>query len=134
MLVHSYSVIHLSSRLLVCSCAAARVCVLLLFCHFPILWWDLNRAAAKSENVKTCKGSFVALKSRCKDLDFWGVVVPDKLEIKEHIVQEMHSIPYIAHPGIQRTIAKVSNSFYWKGILVDVRQYRELPNVSDGKI
>ena len=69
-----------------------------------------------------------------KNLDFWRVVVLDRKEMKEHIVQERHSTPYSAHPGIQRTIAKVSNSFYWKGILVDVRQYRELPNVSDGKI
>ena len=56
-----------------------------------------------------------------KDLEFWRIVVPDKQEIKEHIVQEMHSIPYSAHPGIQRTIAKVSKSFDWKGMLGDVR-------------
>ena len=47
-----------------------------------------------------------------KDLDFWRIVVPDKQEIKEHIVQEMHSTPYSAHPGIQRTITKVRKSFY----------------------
>ena len=35
-----------------------------------------------------------------KYLDFWRIVVPDKQEIKTHIVQEMHSTPYSAHPGI----------------------------------
>ena len=59
------------------------------------------------------------------DLDFWRIVVHYKLEIKEHIVQEMHSTPYNAHPRIQRTIAKVRRSFYWKGILGDMRQYVE---------
>ena len=59
------------------------------------------------------------------DLDFWRIIVPDKQEIKKHIVQEMHSIPYSAHLGIQRTIARVRKSFYWKGMLGDVRQYVE---------
>ena len=60
-----------------------------------------------------------------KDLDFWRIIVPDKQEIKEHIVQVMHSIPYSAHPGIQRTIARVKKSFYWEGMLGDMRQYVE---------
>ena len=59
------------------------------------------------------------------DLDFWRIVVPDKQEIKEHIVQEMHSTPYNAHLGIQRTIARVRKSFYWKGILGDLTVYVE---------
>ena len=45
-------------------------------------------------------------------LNFWRIIVPDKQEIKEHIVQEMHSTPYSAHPGIQRTIARARKSFF----------------------
>ena len=59
------------------------------------------------------------------DLDFWRIVVPDNPEIKEHIVRELHATPYSAHPGIQRTIARVRRSFYWKGMLGDVRQFVE---------
>ena len=59
------------------------------------------------------------------DLDFWRIVVPDNPEIKEHIARELHATPYSAHPGIQRTIARVRRSFYWKGILGDVRQFME---------
>ena len=59
------------------------------------------------------------------NLDFWRIIVPDKWEIKERIVQELHSTPYSAHPGIQRTIARVRRSFYWKGMLGDVRQLVE---------
>ena len=58
-------------------------------------------------------------------LDFWRIVVPEDKEIKEHIVEELHSTPYSAHPGIQRTIGRVRKSFYWKGMLGDVRQFVE---------
>ena len=59
------------------------------------------------------------------NINFWRIVVLDNLNIKEQIVRELHSTPYSAHPGIQRTIAKVRRSFYWKGILEDVRQFVE---------
>ena len=59
------------------------------------------------------------------DIDFWKIVVPDDFEIKEQIVRELHSTPYSAHPGIQRTIAKVRRSFHWKGMLGDMRQFME---------
>ena len=59
------------------------------------------------------------------DLDFWRIVVPENPEIKEHIVRELHRIPYSAQPGIQWTIARVRRSFYWKGMLGDVRQFVE---------
>ena len=58
-------------------------------------------------------------------IDFWRIVVPDNFEVKEQIVRELHNTPYSAHPGIQRTIAKVRRSFYWKGMLGDVRQFVE---------
>ena len=60
-----------------------------------------------------------------KDLDFWRIVVPENKEIKWRIVQELHSTPYSAHTGIQRTIGRVCKSFYWKGMLGDVRQFVE---------
>ena len=69
------------------------------------------------------------------DVDFWRIIVPDNFEIKEQIVRELHSTPYSAHPGIQRTIAKVRRSFYWKGMLGDVEAVRgKLPCVADEKI
>ena len=59
------------------------------------------------------------------DLDFWRIVIPEDPSIKEHIMHELHSTPYSAHPGIQRTIARVRRSFYWKGMLGNVRQFVE---------
>ena len=34
------------------------------------------------------------------NLDFWRIVVPEDKEIKERLIQELHSTPYSAHPGI----------------------------------
>ena len=50
------------------------------------------------------------------ELDYWRIVVPDNKEIRDKVVQELHSIPYCAHLGIQRTLGKVRKSFFWKGM------------------
>ena len=63
--------------------------------------------------------------SQDTELAFWRIVVPEDPSIKEHKMHELHSTPYSAHPGIQRTIARVRRSFYWKGMLGDVRQFVE---------
>ena len=68
---------------------------------------------------------FVHDQNQDVDLNFWRIVVPDNLNIKYQIIRELHSTPYSAHPGIKRTIAKVRRSFYWKGMLGDVRQFVE---------
>ena len=53
------------------------------------------------------------------------IVVPDNKEIRDKVVQELHSIPYNAHPRIQRTLGKVRKSFFWKGISGHVREFVE---------
>ena len=59
------------------------------------------------------------------ELDYWRIVVPDNKEIRDKVVQELHSIPYSAHPGIQRTLGKVKKSFFWKGMCGNVRELVE---------
>ena len=69
------------------------------------------------------------------ELDYWRIVVPDNKEIRDKVVQELHSIPYSAHPGIQRTIGKVRKSFFWKGMSGKCKRVcRKLPSMSNGKI
>ena len=68
---------------------------------------------------------FVHDQNQDVDIDFWRIIVPDNFEIKAQIVRELHSTPYSAHPGIQRTIARVRRSFYWKGMLGNIRQFVE---------
>ena len=48
-----------------CSPVLCGVVCLLSFCHLPGRWWDLYRAAAKSQYSKTCTRSFVARNPRC---------------------------------------------------------------------
>ena len=59
------------------------------------------------------------------ELDYWRIVVPDNKEIRDRVVQELHSIPYSAHLGIQRAIGKVRKSFFWKGMSGNVREFVE---------
>ena len=67
------------------------------------------------------------------ELDYWRIVVPDNKKIRDKVVQELHSIPYSAHPGIQRTIGKVRKPFFWKEMSGHVRECGKLPNMSNGK-
>ena len=60
-----------------------------------------------------------------EDLQYWRMVVPDDLEVKSLLVSELHSVPYAAHPGVQRTIDKVRRYFWWKGMAGDVREFVE---------
>ena len=78
---------------------------------------------------------FVHDQNQDVDIDFWSLIAPDNEEIKTQMVRELHSTPYSAHPGIERTITRVRRSFYWKGMLGDIRQFvQKLPSASDGKI
>ena len=68
---------------------------------------------------------FVHDQNQDSDLDFWRIIVPEKEEMKAQVVQELHNTPYSAHPGIQRTIARIRRSFFSKGVLGDIRHFVE---------
>ena len=60
-----------------------------------------------------------------EEVQYWRMVVPDDLEVKSLLVSELHSVPYAAHPGVQRTIDKVRRYFWWKGMAGDIREFVE---------
>ena len=60
-----------------------------------------------------------------EDVQYWRVVVPDDLEVKSLLASELYSVPYAAHPGLQRTIGKVRRYFWWKGMARDIRELVE---------
>ena len=37
----------------------------------------------------------------------WRLVIPDILEVKQRIVEEVHSVPYSGHVGHQKTLKKI---------------------------
>ena len=60
-----------------------------------------------------------------EEVDYWRMVVPDDVGVKVLLVSELHTVPYSAHPGVQRTLEKVRRHFWWKGMAGDVREYVE---------
>ena len=53
------------------------------------------------------------------------MLVPNDLEMKSLFVSKLHSVPYSAHPGVQRAIGKVPRYFWWKGMACDIREFVE---------
>ena len=60
-----------------------------------------------------------------EQLDYWRIVIPDQTSTKDLIIRECHSIPYAAHPRIQRTVSRVRKSFVWKGMSSDIWRFVE---------
>jgi hypothetical protein len=48
------------------------------------------------------------------------VYVPNSPELKNIILKELHNVPYVRHPGYQKTIAVVKKKYYWKGMEKEV--------------
>jgi hypothetical protein len=47
-------------------------------------------------------------------LRYRGIIyVPNSRELKNLILGEMHNVPYVGHPGYQKTIATVKSQYYW---------------------
>ena len=68
----------------------------------------------KSNGIYKRMNGILAVHSHHQDaeIDFWRIVVPSDANAKEKIMQELHSTPYSAHPGIQRTLGKIRRSFF----------------------
>ena len=49
--------------------------------------------------------------------------MPESNEIHRLVIAELHETPFMAHPGTSRTVSKVCNSFYWKGMASDIREF-----------
>jgi hypothetical protein len=50
-------------------------------------------------------------------LIYKGIIyLPNSHELKNLILREMHNIPYVGHPGYQKTIASIKRKYYWTGM------------------
>ncbi|CAM8999668.1 unnamed protein product [Rhodiola kirilowii] len=49
--------------------------------------------------------------------------VPNDTTLKELILYEFHNTTSSGHPGIQRTLARISANFHWEGLRQDVHLY-----------
>jgi hypothetical protein len=46
--------------------------------------------------------------------------VPNSHELKKMILREIHNVPYVGHPGYQKTIAAIKIQYYWLGMKKEV--------------
>ena len=84
---------------------------------------EINRGQEKYQLKKNML--MIHVTGQPEDIPYWRTVVPDDLEVKALLVRELHSTPYAAHPGVQRTISKVRRYFLWKGMTSDIREIVE---------
>ena len=48
------------------------------------------------------------------------IYVPNSNELKKLILREMKNVPYVGHPGYQKTIAADKSQYYWPGMKKEV--------------
>ena len=50
------------------------------------------------------------------------IYVPNYQELKNMILREMHNVPYVGHPGYQKTIVAVKSQYYWPNMEKEVAE------------
>ena len=84
---------------------------------FDIILAELEEGKTKvkrNEDVyKIRKGMLVVhQRNQNEELDFWRMIIPHDNAVKIFMITELHNIPYLLHPGIQRTVQKVQRHFF----------------------
>jgi hypothetical protein len=51
------------------------------------------------------------------------ICVLNSNEMKYTVMREMHNMPYVGHPGYQKTIAVVRSQYFWPGMKKEVVNY-----------
>jgi hypothetical protein len=51
------------------------------------------------------------------------IYVPSSHELRSMILKEMHNVPYVGHPGYQKTVAAVKSHYYWPGMKKEIAEY-----------
>ena len=56
-------------------------------------------------------------------IKYWRIVVPNDRDIRNRILEEIHSVPYARHPSFNKTMEKINRHFYWEGTSLDVHNF-----------
>jgi hypothetical protein len=51
------------------------------------------------------------------------IYVPNSHELRSMILKEMHIVPYVGHPGYQKTVAAVKSQYYWPYMKKEIVEY-----------
>jgi hypothetical protein len=49
--------------------------------------------------------------------------IPRSGEMRKVVLKEMHDVPYVGHPGYQKTITIVRSQLFWPEMKKDVADY-----------
>jgi hypothetical protein len=49
--------------------------------------------------------------------------VSNSSEMKSEVLKEIHNVPYVGHPGYQKTVAAVRNQYFWPRMKKEVSNY-----------
>jgi hypothetical protein len=49
--------------------------------------------------------------------------VPNFQKLRNLVLEEMHNVPYVGHPGYQKTIAAIRSQYFWPGMKKYVVEY-----------
>ena len=62
-------------------------------------------------------------RNQTNSANYWRMVVPKEISIKQTIRRKLHCVPYAGHPGFIRTLQIVRQFFYWTHMTADVREF-----------
>jgi hypothetical protein len=48
------------------------------------------------------------------------IYVPNVHDLKLMILNEMHNVPNVGHPGYQKTVATVKSHYFWPGMKKEI--------------
>ena len=51
------------------------------------------------------------------------VYIVNSGELRKLVLQEMHNVPYVGHPGYQKMLTAVKKEYFWLGMKKDVAEY-----------
>jgi hypothetical protein len=51
------------------------------------------------------------------------ICIPNVQDLKIMILHEMHNVPYVGHPGYQKTVATFKSHYFWLGMKRDMAEY-----------
>ena len=49
--------------------------------------------------------------------------IPNVVDLRRIVMDEVHQAPYFGHPGYQKTIATARKQYFWPGMKKDIAEY-----------
>ena len=86
---------------------------------------DQTNEVARQQSVYRIRNGILKIHEQKQDLkcQYWRIVVPANQDLKLKILKELHCVPYSGHPGYARTLEVAKQSFYWRHMYQDVRDF-----------